>query len=154
MKYELTMLLQGRKNFLELLEPLNNKLLNQVPVGFRNNLAWNFGHVIVSQQLLCYQLSGLEPIISTKHIERFRSGTIPETNIDPGTVDELNALALELPELFIDHYHQGIFKSFKSYQSRYGVKVSSIEDAMVFNNIHEGLHLGFIMAMRKLIVST
>jgi hypothetical protein len=31
--------------------------LNTIPEGFNNNLIWNIGHIIVSQQLLVYKLS-------------------------------------------------------------------------------------------------
>lgn len=151
MKYELTILKQGRRNIIGLLGPFNNEQLNQIPGGFRNNLIWNLGHVMVSQQLLCYQLSGLEPLIAPHYIECFRRGTVPESNVDAETVDELKSQAIELTERFIEDYHKGIFKKYQSYQSLYGVELNNIDDAIVFNNTHEGVHLGYMMAMRNLI---
>ena len=32
----------------------------------------------------------------------------------------------------------------------YNVILKTVEDAIVFNNIHEGLHLGYMMALNRL----
>jgi hypothetical protein len=40
----------SRKKYLELIENYSLEQLNKIPQGFSNNLVWNLGHIIVSQQ--------------------------------------------------------------------------------------------------------
>ena len=143
------MLTQGRKNMVSLIGSYHEDQLNMIPKGYNNNLVWNFGHVIVSQQILCYKLSGLEPVIDHELIEQYRRGTKPGKPLDQEQINELKTLAFTSVDNFREDYQNGIFKEFESYQSLYGVLLTSFEDAMVFNNAHEGLHLGYMMAMRK-----
>ena len=37
--------------------------LNKIPEGFNNNVIWNIAHVVVTQQLLVYDMSGLPMLI-------------------------------------------------------------------------------------------
>ena len=152
MHFKFDILAQSRKNLLGLLAPLNIDQLNQIPSGFKNNLIWNLGHVIVSHQVLCYKFSGLPFTIPEEYVERFKRGTVPDNPVDQQEVDLLKQLAISTVSRFREDYEMGTFKTYQSYQSLYGVKLQSIEDALVFNITHEGLHLGYIMAMKKLIV--
>ena len=151
MKFQFDILSQSRKNLLALLAPYNNDQLNHIPVGFKNNLAWNLGHVIVSQQLLCYKLSGLPLTIPQELVEQFRRDTIPVNPLNDQEINRLKGLAIESADKFREDYYSGVFKEYQGYQSLYGVKLETLKDAIVFNNTHEGLHLGYVMAMRKLI---
>ena len=151
MDFQFDILKQSRKNMLGLLKPFNTELLNQIPPGFKNNLAWNLGHVIVSQQILCYQFSGLPMTIPEKMVAQFRRGTAPDRYIDQSQIDQMKSLALEVVDTFVEDYKNGIFNQYQPYQSLYGVKINHINDAIVFNNTHEGLHLGYMMAIRKMI---
>ncbi|GJM30098.1 MAG: hypothetical protein DHS20C17_27330 [Cyclobacteriaceae bacterium] len=149
MNFQLEMLLQGRKNLLSLLKPYSDEQLNTIPTGFKNNLIWNLGHVIVSHQVLCYKFCGLSAAISDEYINKFRKGTIPGPPVNSSNIDYLKTLALETVDVFIDDYRKGIFKQYQTYQSMYGVSLTCIEDAIEFNNTHEGLHIGYVMAMCK-----
>ena len=149
MKFQFDILSQSRKNLLTLLAPYTTDQLNHIPSGFKNNLAWNLGHVIVSQQLLCYKLSGLPLSIPQELVEKFRRGTVPEKPLNDQEINQLKSLATQTADKFREDYHKGIFKEYQGYQSQFGVKLECLEDAIVFNNTHEGLHLGYIMAMRK-----
>lgn len=151
MRYQFDILRQSRKNLIALLEPYTLEQLNEIPSGFNNNLIWNFGHVLVSQQLLCYGLSGLQPIAPERVIEKFRKGTEPDNPVSHDEYEELKILAGETIDSLERDYQQGLFKEYSAYQSHFGVVIGSIEDAIVFNTAHEGLHMGYIMAMRKLI---
>jgi len=151
MQFQFDILRQSRKNLIALLEPYTLDQLNQIPSGFKNNLVWNFGHVLVSQQVLCYGLSGLKPVVSERIIEKFRKGTAPDSPVSSNEFEELKMLAGETIDTLQRDYQQGIFKEYKEYQSHFGVLINGIEDAIVFNIAHEGLHMGYIMAMRKLI---
>jgi hypothetical protein len=50
-----------------------------------------------------------------------------------------------------EDYQHGVFKSYKEYPTSYGFELKSIDDAIIFNNVHESLHLGTIMALKKLV---
>ncbi|RZL12338.1 MAG: DinB family protein, partial [Pedobacter sp.] len=52
-----------RTKWLSTIEELSTEQMNFIPVGFKNNLAWQLGHVVVSQQILCYRLSGNKFVI-------------------------------------------------------------------------------------------
>ena len=151
--YELKMLGQGRKNLVDLISQYNDKQVNLVPSGFKNNLIWNFGHIIVSHQTLCYKYSGLESVVPAAIIDQFKRGTGPMDSLNQDQINQLKMLAVETATRFKEDYQKGIFKEYQSYQSLYGVELNSIEDAMMFNNTHEGIHLGYMMAMRKVLTN-
>ena len=54
-------------------------------------------------------------------------------------------------DLFNDDYQNDIFTNYTSWISRYGVKLSNIDDAIEFLMYHEGLYSGNIMALKKLV---
>jgi hypothetical protein len=142
---------QARANMLSLMKPLHLDQLNLVPEGFRNNLIWNFGHVIVTQQLLCYGLSGLKLHIDEAMVEAYRKGSAPEGDLNQETLTEIIRLSEETLVKFQHDYAQGIFENFKLYPTSFGVELSRVEEAFQFNLAHEAMHLGTMMAMRKLV---
>lgn len=142
---------QTRANMLGLMQDLSIEQLNAIPPGFRNNLLWNYGHVIVTQQLLCYSLSGLKPIIDKARIESYRKGTAPQGEIDQAEFQALQSLSATALLQFEADYAQGVFQNFKLYPTSYGIELSRIEEAFQFNLAHEALHLGTMMSIRKLV---
>ena len=60
MKYHFETLNITRNNIINAIEGLSLEELNTVPKGFNNNVIWNVGHVVATQQLLCYKFSGLK----------------------------------------------------------------------------------------------
>jgi hypothetical protein len=125
--------------------------LNQIPPGFRNNLCWHVGHVIVTQQLLMYKNSGLPTKVPSEIINGFRKGTQPDGKIGPEAWSSLTAqLRSTVNEVWQD-YHAGVFANYEPYPTSYGYQLNDIEDAIAFNNVHEGLHLGHAQAMRHLV---
>jgi hypothetical protein len=47
--------------------------LNIVPDGFNNSIAWNIAHILVTQQLLHYKLSGKDCVY---HTSKSSSGSV------------------------------------------------------------------------------
>lgn len=140
-----------RKNFLKLLEGLSVDTLNKIPDGFNNNIIWNFGHIIVSQQILCYKLAALPLKIDESYILKYSKGTKPETFVDE---NELQFL-IEKSEEFIDglvvDMQKELFNNFISYTTSFNVELNSISDAVKFLPVHEGLHLGYSMALKRIV---
>ena len=67
---------RNRELFLELVNSLSIEQLNKIPEGFNNNIAWNFGHIVVTTQTLCYVRSGVKPdmkFLSEQNIKKVQS---------------------------------------------------------------------------------
>ena len=125
--------------------------LNTTPQGFSNNLIWNIGHIIVSQQRLVYGLAGLPMNVSDELFNLYKNGTKPTGMTTQAEVDELKSLLLPLVETTKADIAAGKFTTYNAYTTSTGFHLGSIEDAMAFNNYHEGLHLGFMMNIRKFV---
>jgi hypothetical protein len=125
--------------------------LNTIPEGFSNNLIWNIGHIIVTQQLLVYKLSGLPMMISDELVEKYKKGTKPEDIAIQTEVDEIKSLLFETINQTKADYDNQIFKNYNEYPTSTGFILKSVGDALAFNNLHEALHIGIMMSIRKFI---
>lgn len=140
----------SRKIYLKIIENYSLDQLNKIPEGFSNNLAWNLGHIIVSQQGLVYRLSGLPMNISPGMMEKYKNGSKP-TATTQDEIEELKVLLFSLLEKTKEDYTNGKFTSYNEFTTGTGFHLANIKDAMEFNNYHEGIHLGFMMNIRKFI---
>ena len=116
-------------------------------MGFNNNLAWNLGHILVSQQLLCYTCSGIEMLIDEGLVDKYRRGTRPEGPVDQELVDYFFAKLKETAEQLPKDYAEGKFQTYNSYLTKYRMELHSIEDAIIFNNLHEAMHIQAMLTM-------
>jgi hypothetical protein len=123
--------------------------LNTIPEGMSNNLIWNMGHVIVSQQKLVYTLSGLPMHISDLLFEKYQNGSRPDGKTSQIEVAEIKKLLSEIVEKTKADFEAGIFKEFHPYQTKTGFNLGTLKEAMEFNNYHEGIHLGIMMSIKK-----
>lgn len=151
MKIEFDILRNNRKLILKIVDDLSIEQLNKIPNGFNNNILWNIAHMVVTQQLLCYNLSGLEMTVSDQMVALFRKGTAPEKNISEGDFEIYKNLFIELPMQLERDYKNGLFKKYKEYTTSLNVNIVNIDFAIAFNNYHEGIHLGIILGLLKLI---
>lgn len=140
-----------RKYILELVKDLSVEQLNKVPNGFNNNIIWNIAHLTAAQQNMCYVRSGLNITIDNQYFEPFLSGTKPEKLFNSAEIDSIYKVLLRSMDRLDEDYSNGIFKQFEPWDKRYGMKLTSIEDAINFVPFHEGMHLGYIMALKKLV---
>jgi hypothetical protein len=140
-----------RKLLIELTKELSTEQINKVPAGFNNNIIWNMGHLISAQEGVCYKRSGLELKTDEIFFQSYRPGTKPEGFVDNDEVERIKTLLLStLDELEAD-YNAGIFKNYTSVVTRYGIEISNIEDAINFLPFHDGLHMGCIVALKRLV---
>lgn len=123
--------------------------LNTVPQGFSNNLIWNIAHVIVTQQLLVYKLSELPLMVDDKMVEAYRKGTKVERNVTAEEVEKVKELLLTTINQTGEDIETSIFEKYQEYPTSTGFVLKSVKDAISFNNFHEGIHLGYILALRK-----
>lgn len=142
-------LLQTRKNIINVLKSVGDKA-HIIPEGYSNSMFWNAAHCLVTQQLICYRLSGLDMSYSDEIINEFKKGSKASDQVI--SEEKMSWLIEELESSVVKmkaDYEKGMFKSFKEYPTSYGVTLNSSEEAIRFNVVHEGLHLGYMMALRK-----
>ena len=152
MPFVFEVLPNSRRFFEKFLENTSLEDLNKIPKGFNNNIIWNIGHVVVSQQLLVYKLSGLQTMLSEKMVNRYAKGTKPQDIISKEEVDELKQLLNTTIIKTETDYKNGLFKSYNEYTvSTTGNTLKNVDDALRFTLFHEGLHLGYIMALHRAI---
>lgn len=123
--------------------------MNEIPKGFNNNLIWNAGHVVVTQQLLCYKLAGVATNVSDEMIAKYKKGSKPGAAVDAAEKD----LIISLLNSTVDGIEADLtskdFSGFKAYPTSYGVTLTSVEDAIAFNLAHEAMHLGTMISLRN-----
>ncbi|WP_196889979.1 DinB family protein [Aureivirga sp. CE67] len=151
MKEAFDVLQRTRETFLKVIEGLSIEELNTIPKGFKNNIVWNMNHLTVTQQLLCHKLSGEPCLVDDEFIELYRKGTHPVHKIDLELFEEQKKLFLEIPLKTKELYEKGHFKNYHTYMTSANVELDSFEKALQFNNFHEGIHFGSILALKKVI---
>lgn len=143
--------LQSRKNILKIIESTPMSDLTFIPKNYNNNLIWNAGHILVTQQLLCYKLAGLPMHLEVDFVELFRKGTIAKERYESSIVDFITSEAEGLIHQMEKDYSSLDFSKYQSYPTSFGTTLNSIEDAITFNAMHECLHLGYMMSQKRTI---
>lgn len=151
MKIQFDILRKTRELVLMVISNLTLEQIHTIPKGFKNNIAWNLTHLVVTQQLLHYRLSDHECLIPEEMIDVYKKGTIPSTPITQEELGEIKELFINLPDTLEEDYNNGIFTIYNEYPTSTGFVLDSIETAISFNNFHESLHLGIIMSLKKLV---
>lgn len=112
---------------------------------------WNLGHMIAAQQGVCYKRAGLPSRVDETFFETFKPGSKPERLY---TADDL-ALIKELFTATInqlaDDLQTDMFGNYTMLTTRYGPELHSVTDAVAFLPFHEGLHIGVIGSLGKLV---
>ncbi len=152
MNFTFEVLTSSRKFFNKILEKSSLEDLNKTPKGFNNNIIWNIGHIVVTQQLLAYKLSGLPPMVADDMIVKYRKDSKPEAAVSQTEVDEIKTLLFSTIEKTKEDYYNNCFSNFQEYTvSTTGNTLKSIDDALQFVFFHEGIHFGYVLALLKVL---
>ncbi len=144
-------LLQIRKLIHNAVSGLSETAWFHIPPGFDNNIAWNVGHIIVTQQSLLYRLSGLPMYVSKEQVALFRTGTSPADWSQPPDIAQLLDQLATHPHTLVEDVQAGKFQTYQAYTTSTGVNLNSFEDAVSFNYFHEGLHAGAMLSLKNLV---
>lgn len=151
METEFTTTRVSRQIYNGFFEKYTLEQLNKVPQGFSNNMIWNIAHVVVAQQMLLYSGSGNQPMISQDMMNHYMRGTRPERDVTQEEADAIQSLLFTTVDKSEEDYRSGLFRTYTERQTQLGFMLRNIEDAIVFNNYHEGIHLGIMMSLRKFV---
>lgn len=146
---EITTLKKQRALIHKVVSGLGEEELLAVPACRKNNIAWNLGHIVTVQQALAYRLAGLPMNTPDEYMAWYFRDTSPADWSGTPDVPRLLEELLHLPEVLEADYAAGKFTSFQPYTTTTGVSLGTTEEALGFNNFHEGIHLGIIFSIHK-----
>ena len=148
---QLGQLKKTRNVVLKLISDLSIEQLNKVPVEFNNNIVWNFAHLMASQQGLCYIRAGAKPIIDEQHIASYKGGTKPEKKVGASELESMKLLFLSTIDQLEKDYENKLFANYQPFTTGLGIEINNIDEAIDFLFFHEGLHTGYMMALKRLV---
>ncbi|MES0491194.1 MAG: DinB family protein [Leptospirales bacterium] len=144
-------ILKQNRNYMSVLvSGLDEKSLLFIPKGFKTNILWNLGHILVTQQMLHYSLAGKRINMPPPLRKLFQKESSPARWVKTPDVEQVKSLFLELPGKLQEDYEAGIFTEYQEFITMTGYRLSCIEDAIEFNNFHEGYHAGIIHSFTKI----
>jgi DinB superfamily len=150
MKDALEIIRKTRAGFIGMTKNLSIEQMNLVPEGFANNIIWNFGHIVMVQQGLCYGLAGLPQNVDKNLAMKYKKGSTPDTFISAEEFELLKSLSVSLIDTFEADIAKGIFPTnYQPFMTLLGVEIDGLEKAIMFNAYHEGLHYGYAMSLKR-----
>ncbi|MGJ1388668.1 DinB family protein [Sphingobacterium spiritivorum] len=107
--YECKILRASRTRLLQLIETVDYEILFKIPEGFNNNIIWQIGHCITSQQRHMYMRSGLPMHISEEFMESFKIGSSPGSWQTIPDINEVKHLLIGTVNLLESDLKSGLF---------------------------------------------
>ena len=149
--FQIEILKKSRGALLERLQETPRDAWGIIPEGFKTNLIWNLGHLLSTQQALHYFLSGVPLCIDKDLFSLFRKGSDPTSWEKPPSPDPVLEGLLSTPDRLLEDYRAGRFVRYRKFTTSLGNEITTIEEAVAFNNFHEGLHTGIIQSITRLL---
>jgi hypothetical protein len=141
----------SRKIYLEFFDKYSLEQMNVVPDKFSNNIIWNIGHIIAAQQSLVYKTSNLPINIPEDFFDRYKPGTKPMRAVSQNEAEEIKSILISMIDQTEADLANGKFVSFTERNTLTGFHLGNLQDALVFNNYHEGLHMGYIKSIGRFV---
>ena len=89
--------------------------------------------------------------LDSDFITKYMKGSVADNDISQEEVDYILKQLKVLPAKLENDYTNGVFENYNTYTTSYNITLSAISEAIQFNNVHEGLHFGYIMALKRAI---
>ena len=146
-QFEITQQFRGAT--LGTIENLTDEQLLAIPEGFKNNILWNLGHMIVSHQFFIYAPAGLDVNIPEEMAASFSRCTSPSDWESTPDIAEIKALAMSTMAILEADIKANKFQNYGG--MNVGVQLETVDDAATFICFHEGEHFGIIKAIANLV---
>ncbi|MEI9933370.1 MAG: hypothetical protein WDM71_00590 [Ferruginibacter sp.] len=85
-------------------------------------------------------------------VTKYQKGSKPESFIDAGEIELFKKLSLSLIDELRDDMKTSMFDNYQKAMTSFGVELTSVEDAVKYFAMHDGLHLGYALALARLVL--
>jgi len=130
---------------------LSDEQLLRVPDGFNNNILWNVGHSITDNCTMLYPPTGHEFPLPERYLEWFEPGKSPADWTDTPPIGEILESGVTMRDKLVEDCVAGKMEIYEPLTLGDGAVLDNIAYAIAHCNIHEGIHLGVILALRKFV---
>jgi uncharacterized damage-inducible protein DinB len=151
MSQRIDIIKQPRLKTLEAIEALSLDQLNTMLPGFNNNLIWNLGHMVATQHGVIYKRAGLDLPIDETFFDTYKPGTRPERLYTAADLEQIKSLFISTLDNMETDLQTNRFGNYPQWTTRYGAEIHNIDEAVAFLPFHDGLHIGVITAMMKMV---
>ncbi len=138
---------------LQITTGLTDEELNTIPEGFNNNIIWNLAHLVAAEQGVCYLRSGAEPRMPMEFCKAYTRGTKPDAQVSAGEIAAIKEMLTATPLMLMQDLEAGVFANYVAWTTPYGLELKTIEEALQFLLFHEGMHCGYIMALKRTLLA-
>ena len=140
--YTLDLIKSIRKQFEELVSTSTLEELNTIPKGFNNNIAWNYGHIVVSGYGLTFVSTGVNPSANNNPlVAKFRKGSKPEGPVTQQEMDAIKELAANYPVALEESIKEDKFQNITPYTSQtFGIPMTTLDSVLTTIASHDMLH--------------
>lgn len=136
---------------LHTVQDLEAHQLMNVPEGCSNNILWNLGHIVCIQCALIYRPSGLPLPVPDYYVEKFYDRTSPDGWDEAPDATEVLATIATINQTVVRDAQAGAFSRFQPFELLPGLTLETPDQAVHFHTVHESMHLGVIMTLKKLV---
>ncbi|AYL97289.1 DinB family protein [Mucilaginibacter celer] len=151
-RFECEILRASRTRLLQLIETTDYEILFKIPEGFNNNIIWQIGHCITSQQRHMYMRSGLPMHISEAFEESFKIGSSPRSWKIMPNVNEVKDLLIDTVNQLESDLESKLFVNYQPFELPIGFQVKNHIEALQAANYHEAEHSGKVFTYLKLLL--
>lgn len=135
-----------------LLKALPGDKTDVIPGGWNNNARWHAGHLIVTPLLLTYGISKQPLPVAEEYRRWFAKGTTPRdwgNDSVPAFGQLVDELAPTMSRLF-EEWRDRMNEPYpEPYTTSLGVVLRTPGEALQFSAVHDGIHLGMLLALRR-----
>ncbi|WP_342546860.1 DinB family protein [Lysinibacillus sp. FSL K6-4013] len=133
----------------EFLRTIPENIVDQIPIGHKNTIRWNAGHLLVGWDHTVFPAVSQERHLPLSYHVMFPSGSNPDNWTEqPPPMDQIIKLLEEQPILIeqacAGHLHEPLKEPF--------LGMKTLGDMVVFHMNHESLHMGIIKSMMQILL--
>lgn len=142
-----------RRQAIEYVKGMDDSTTEIIPIGLKNHIKWNLGHMYVIHEKFAFQLAGQETQYPANFNKLFDPGTKPsDWNIEPPTLSQLIDLLTEQMQRVEQVLSNRLTEKIDSpYQSSTGLTFTAVEQLLGFLIYHEAMHFATIKNIKSLI---
>lgn len=152
MMHSMTLFKYSRTSTLILLNKIDKSVWDVQPDGFPNNVRWNAGHVYITAEDFLHDADREYKITPIEWKDYFIDGTSPadwDENV-PSPEEIIQALKDQEKRI------EAFFKEKLAHQASVtrdvnGMALDTVDAALQFVTWHEGIHLGVMNGLRKIL---